>query len=273
MFKRLLVIFTLVLLGLAHSVFVRSHELYSHPAGPHGEIHTHELGVAITCASPPYYYLNGDNGGREWNLMAAAFDDIRHSARSLYLPMTDALKAFQEGWLDAVWVCGGIPSEVRPSWYWSRPLIPRRFAAISLADNETSIQSIDDLSGKRLGIHPDDYAALSDTAVPLAKIEPPIQSISNHTLLLVKLFTHQIDILVAETDTFEYFRNKLPAKVEPERTVVMQYIFPVLTPRLLFRDAILRDEFNMAWTALCKNLHARPDINPLPCETGLERAQ
>jgi hypothetical protein len=24
-----------------------------HPAGPNGELHTHSLGVAITCASPP----------------------------------------------------------------------------------------------------------------------------------------------------------------------------------------------------------------------------
>lgn len=262
MFLRFLIVFAVTVLSLGGSGLCWSHHPNAHPAGPNGEIHSHELGVAITCASPPYYYLNGDDGGQEWALVSAAFDRIAHPARALYLPLSDALRDFRQGWLDAVWVCGNAQRELPKSWHWSEPLISRRFAAITLAESDMAIQSIADLSGKRVGIYPEVSEVLGDSIVPLRKIQPPLQSIGNHALLLLKLFTHRIDVLIAETSTFEYFRKKLPSAVEPERPVVMHQIFPPMYPRLLFRDAILRDEFNAAWVLLSDKSDGKPLVSP-----------
>lgn len=198
LFRQLSAVLSFVL-GLSGSMLLPAHRLHSHPAGPKGEVHKHELGVAITCASPPYYYLNGDGGGSEWRLISAAFQQAGHPARALYLPLASAKKALKEGWLDAVWVCGGTEVEMPKTGHWPEPLLPRRFAAITLADADIPLQTVADLAGKTVGIHPESSAVLGDIAQQLEQMQPPAQLIGNYALLLLKLYTRRIDVLVIET--------------------------------------------------------------------------
>ncbi|MFN2284311.1 MAG: hypothetical protein ACK2UQ_07805 [Anaerolineae bacterium] len=234
--------------GLIANAVVAGPNPYTHPAGPNGETHTHELGVAITCASPPYYYLNGHDGGREWSLVADAFRQTGHPARALYFSLGDALDAFRNGWIDAVWVCGGTEIEIPEGWYWSKRLLPRRFAAATLADMHRPIESLADLAGSTVGVHPEVAAVLGDALKPLEGIDPPLQVIANHALLLLKLYRRRLDVVVVETSAFEYFRQKLPAAVQSGESVALHEIFSPLYPRLVFRDSMLRDAFDQAWT-------------------------
>jgi ABC-type amino acid transport substrate-binding protein len=204
-------------------------------------------------------------------LLSAAFDNIGHSARALYLPLPDALMDFRQGWLDAVWVCGNTHPESKETWHWSEPLIPRQISAITLAESDMPISSVPDLSGKTVGIHPEVSEVLGDTGLQLQEIDPPLQSIANHALLLLKLFTRRIDVLIEETSTFEYFRNKLPATVQPGQGVVTHEIFPPIYPRLIFRDAKLRDEFNAAWYAVYNNIAVEPAVARSTAASGFDR--
>ena len=80
-------------------------------------------------------------------MVADAFQQSGHLARALYLPLSEALDAFRNGWIDAVRVCGGAEIEIPEGWYWSERLLPRRFAAVTLADRRRPIESIADDHG------------------------------------------------------------------------------------------------------------------------------
>lgn len=215
-------------------------------------MHMHELSVAITCASPPFYYLNGDDEGREWSLIAAAFSNSGHPAAALYIPLKEAIHALEEGWIDAVWTCGKTEDAVQNGFYLSEPLLPRQFVAITLAGSGLSIDTVADLVDKRVGLHPEVEAVIGNPLQDLGYDDAALGLVSNHALLALRLFTGQIDVLVAEKSTFEYYRKKLPKQVHPERQLIPHPVFPAVYPRLVFTDPTLRDEFNAAWNALEK---------------------
>lgn len=240
----------ILLAGAIGAAVVAAQGPRSHSVGVHGDIHVHELTVAITCASPPYYYLNGTDGGREWSLIAAVFQKSGYPATALYIPMSEAVNALEEGWIDAVWACGNTEAAVQNGFYFSEPLIPRQFIAITLADSGMSIDTVADLVDKKVVLHPEVEAVMGD---PLQDMEHQVASlrlISNHALLAMMLFTGQVDVVVAEKSTFEYYRKKLPKAVHPERPLVFHPVFPPAYPRLFFADRTLRDEFNTARNAL-----------------------
>ena len=239
-----------MLIGLIGATAAAAHELGFHPIGQDGDIHVHELGVAITCASPPYYYLNGNDGGQEWRLIAAAFENSVHPAAALYLPMPEAVHALGARWIDAVWTCGDTEIPFQEAIYYSELLIPRQFVAISLADSGISIDTVADLVDRKVALHPEVKAVIGKPLEDIEHDHGSFQLISNHALLAMMLFTGQIDVLVAEKSTFEYYRRKLPKRVGPETSPVFSPVVPPVFPRLVFTDRTLRDEFNAARNAL-----------------------
>lgn len=239
-----------LLIGLVSSAAGYAHELRSHSVGQNGEIHVHELSVAITCASPPYYYLNGKDGGVEWSLIAAAFKKIGHPAAALYIPMPEAMNALRQGLLDSVWTCDKAYVAAQNGLYMSEPLLPREFVAVSLADRGISITSVTDLIGKRVAIHPEVEAVIAEPLKEVEHNDSSVRMIGNHALLEMMLFTGEIDVLVAEKATFEYYREKLPKRVHPEQSLTFFPILAPVYPRLIFTDQALRGEFNSAWNAL-----------------------
>jgi polar amino acid transport system substrate-binding protein len=239
-----------LLIGLASSAVGYAHELHSHSVGENGEIHVHELSVAITCASPPYYYLNGKDTGVEWSLIAAAFEKSGHPATALYIPTPEAMNALRMGLIDSVWTCGKADVVVQSGLYPSATLLPRHFVAISLADRGISITSVADLNGKRVALHPEVEAVIAEPLRDVGQNDPSVRLISNHALLELMLYMGEIDVLVAEKATFEYYREKLPKRVHPEQSLAFFPIFATVYPRLIFTDQILRGEFDSAWNAL-----------------------
>ena len=252
-----------------------AHELHSHSAGLNGETHTHELGVAITCPSPPYYSLNGNDHGDEWTLIKSAFTKAGHPAHALYLPLPDAINALNKGWIDAVWVCAGTQPATQETQYLSKPLLPRQFVAISLADRDITIGTLADLRDKKVAAHPEVIAVIGTPLQQIERDNPAFRSVSNHMLLALMLFTGQVDVLVSERSVFEYYRHKMPNSVHPEQPVACNIIFHAAYPRLVFTDRTLRDEFNAAWTVVRQQyVSQKPDTRSDTLRTdGLQQEE
>jgi hypothetical protein len=247
--KNRLVVPAVALLAVIGSDTLYAYDPHSHPLGVNGN-HTHELSIAITCHAPPYYYLNNDDHGDEWELIKSAFDKAGLTAHALFIPLTDANNALNEGWIDAVWVCGGTELAGQEKHYLSKPLLPRRFLAISIADGDITIKDLSDLRDKRVAAHPNVIEVVGAPLQELERNNPSFQSVSNYLLIVMMLFTNQVDVVVSESSVFAHFRQKLPKSVHPEQPVVCNAIIDTKYPRLVFADRMLRDEFNAAWTVV-----------------------
>ena len=69
------------------------------------------------------------------------------------------------------------------------------------------------------------------------------------------LYSGRIEVLISERGVFDYHRQRVSPRTDTEQPVVFHEIFPVQYPRLVFRDQVLRDEFDTEW----KKLQGRKD--------------
>jgi len=247
---RQLIVLLLLCLDCLSGNYAIAHEVNSHETAS-GVFHVHELSIAVSCAEPPYYKFDGIEG-REWELVSAALSNTGHKARLYYLDVAEGFLALQKGMIDAVWVCCNIqvPTD---GYYLSAPLLPRQIVAITLASNNLQIDTIEDLAGKMVAFHPSLHATMEPEIKRIAAINPLVQSVSNHELLAMFLYSGRIEVLISERGVFEYHRLRVSPRTDTEQPIVFHEIIPVQYPRLVFRDRILRDEFDRAW----KNLQGR----------------
>jgi polar amino acid transport system substrate-binding protein len=232
--------------------YATGHELNSHEVAP-GVFHVHELTIAVSCAEPPYYKFDGIEG-REWELVSTAFSNAGHKARLYYLDAAEGFSALEKGMVDAVWVCCNM--QVPPDGYYlSAPLLPRQIVAITLASNNLQIETVEDLAGKTVALHPSLHATMEQEIKRIIAINPLVQSVSNHELLAMFLYSGRIEVLISERGVFDYHRQRVSPRTDTEQPVVFHEIFPVQYPRLVFRDQVLRDEFDTEW----KKLQGRKD--------------
>lgn len=247
---RQLILLLLFCLDCLSGNYAIAHELNSHETAP-GVVHVHELSIAVSCAEPPYYKFDGIEG-REWELVSAALSNAGHKARLYYLDVAEGFLALQKGMVDAVWVCCNIQVPTN-SYHLSAPLLPRQIVAITLASNNLQIDTIEDLAGKMAAFHPSLHATMEPEIKRIVAINPLVQSVSNHELLAMFLYSGRIEVLISERGVFEYHRLRVSPRTDTEQPIVFHEIIPVQYPRLVFRDRILRDEFDRAW----KNLQGR----------------
>jgi len=220
------------------------HEINSHEIAP-GVNHVHELSIAVSCAEPPFYGFDGFEG-REWDLVSKALSNAGHKARLYYLDAEEGLHALEKGMIDGIWTCCSIPVPQQGS-YFSTTLLPRKFVAISLASSNLQINSLEDIAEKKVALHPSLNMALGPEIKQIMSLNPLVQTIPNHELLILLLFTGRIDVLITETHVFEYHLKKVSPHVDKKQPVVFHQIFDVQYPRLIFLDPVLRDEFDNAW--------------------------
>ena len=221
-----------------------SHELNSHVIAP-GVVHVHELSIAVGCAEPPYYGFDGFQG-KEWDSVSKALSHAGHKGRLYFIGLQEGLFALEKGLIDGVWICDrkNAPSN---GFYISEPLLPRTISAITLSDSNLQINSLKDLANKRVAYHPSLSSPLGAELQEIISINPLVQSISNHELLAIYLFSGRIDVLISERNVFEYHKQRISSRIDTKQPVIFHNIFPTYYPRIVFRDEVLRDEFNIAW--------------------------
>jgi ABC-type amino acid transport substrate-binding protein len=222
-------------------------------SSPQNGKHTSEVTVAITHDSPPFYTLNGD-GGSEWRLIESVLGEIgHHSSRPLYIPFRQAMDLYERGMVDAIWL--GMPNQKRESenWHLSDPLLTREFVAITLAKNDLAITTPDDLNALDVGYVSCVKELLMDVQKPSTGNNAAYKICKSDTLMLLMLYENRLDVAISERSTFEYYRGKLPQSVHKEQAVTYHKIFPPVNPRLVFYDAVLRDEFNVALQRIRNN--------------------
>lgn len=254
-----------VLVAFVISFSTAGHELEtSHPRN-NGN-HKQEVTVAITHGDPPFYTLNGD-GGSEWQLIKSALAEIEHhTSRPLYIPLSQAMDLYNRRVVDAIWLSQPSNNQGSEHWYLSDPLLKREFVAITLTQNDLAITTPDDLNALDVGYVSCVKALLPEALQPPTSVDPAFQVCKSDTLMLLMLYENRLDVAIGERSSFEYYREKLPQSVHKNQPVTYHNIYPAVSPRLVFYDSILRDEFNEALRKVRKNKMSRRT----KAETGLK---
>ncbi len=200
--------------------------------------------IAIPCPYAPYFDA-GDNPGREWDLIATALQSSGREAQSIYVGYEEALRYAKADFISGVWVCGGM--EIPDSGlYSSDPLLERQFVVVTLESREVNIDGINSLNSLAVATHPNIFHVLRPQLGELVDEGDRIQKIPNHLLLASLLTTGQIDALVTEKSVFERSLQQLAEEERPAEPIKLHELFEPVSPRILFKDRILRDQFNTA---------------------------
>jgi hypothetical protein len=204
--------------------------------------------IAITCPYAPYFSL-GDDRGTEWRLIASALERAGRDPQSLYVTYEEGISYAKSRYVTGVWVCGGMhPPE--NGFFPSMPLLQRNFVVATLAANETTVDDLMALASMAVAIHPNVFRVLAPQLKPLESANYDFQQIGNHTLLASLLLTGKIDALVTEKSVFGESLKCIPEEAGPDQAVVFHEIFAPVSPRILFTDRDLRDQFDAAWQEL-----------------------
>ena len=200
--------------------------------------------IAIPCPYAPYFDA-GDNPGREWDLIATALKSSGREAQSIYVSYEEALRYAKADLIAGVWVCGGmdIPDS---GLYPSEPLLERQFVVVTLESREINIDGINSLKSLAVGTHPNIFHVLRPQLGELIDKGDGIQKIPNHLLLATLLTTGKVDALITEKAVFEHSLQQLAEEGKPAKPTKFYELFEPVSPRILFKDRILRDQFNTA---------------------------
>ena len=200
--------------------------------------------IAIPCPYAPYFDA-GDNPGREWDLIATALESGGREAQSIFVSYEEALRYAKADFIAGVWVCGGmdIPDS---GLYPSEPLLERQFAVVTLESREVNIDGINSLNSLAVATHPNIFRVLRPQLGELIDEGDGIQKIPNHLLLASLLTTGKVDALITEKAVFERSLQQLAEEGRPAQPIRFYELFEPVSPRILFKDRILRDQFNIA---------------------------
>jgi polar amino acid transport system substrate-binding protein len=205
-----------------------------------------DLMVAVSCYQPPFFLTNGD-GGTEWQLIVSALSKAGNvSPLAVYMSQEEAIQALERGVVEALTVCPGDEGKDYEGWHVSAPLLPREIIAVTLADQARTIQTPADLQGLRICSHPSIRAVLGDALPRDVELKSEFQQTENYMLNMIRMFGQEVDVLICERSTFEYFRQRLPQSALYGQDITVHKIFPTKPTRLVFRDPALRDKFDTA---------------------------
>lgn len=200
--------------------------------------------IAIPCPYAPYFDA-GDNPGREWDLIATALESGDREAQSIFVSYEEGLRYAKADFIAGVWVCGGmdIPDS---GLYPSEPLLERQFAVVTLESREVNIDGINSLNSLAVATHPNIFRVLRPQLGELIDQGDGIQKIPNYLLLASLLTTGKVDALITEKAVFEHSLQQLAEEGRPAQPIRFYELFEPVSPRILFKDRILRDQFNTA---------------------------
>ena len=207
----------------------------------------HHAVIAITCPYAPYFGLSNGHG-TEWELIAAALKAVGRDAQHLYVTYEEGVRYTEADFIAGVWICGGM--EVPENGFFSSvTLLERDFVVATLESSEAVIDSLESLSGMAVAIHPDVHRVLEPQLGPLLETIPEheLRQIANHPLLASLLTTGKLDAVITERSVFKDSLERVPEAADPSQAMTYYELFQPVSPRILFKDQALRDDFDKAW--------------------------
>ena len=215
-----------------------------------------EITMGVGFALPPYV-IQESSSGIEIDILREAFAVKGHTVKFEYLPNVRTLLFFEAGKLDGTI---NVKKGTMLTGYYSDDVITFQNVAVSLKENNLSIEKILDLADNRFRVLAFQNASkvLGDEFSKVAEkniFYKEIADQSIHSLLLLK---GRVDVLVSDRRILFYhlMKARMSNKLNPEEQQLklrMHDIFPPTKYQFVFKSEKIRDDFNEGLKVIREN--------------------
>jgi polar amino acid transport system substrate-binding protein len=148
------------------------------------------------------------------------------------------------------------PSIIRK--FFSDPVIDFENVAITLSSKNVQINSLSDLSDKKIVAFSNAQRVLGPQFAQAIKNNPSYSEVGDQASQLPMLDAGRGDVILLDLRAFQYFARLLHGKTEAKSRYAVHHLFKP-TPRLLgFHKSEYRDQFNKGLKAIQKMVNTPP---------------
>lgn len=198
-----------------------------------------KLGVGL---SMPPYIIKGSNTGIELDVFNSIMKKIGKTSKVVYMPPARWGVSIEKGLVDAV---ATINEKSGMKCNYTDTYITYQNVAISLKKNNINVKSIADLAGKSVVSFQNATKYLGDEFASVAKANSKYTEKADQKKQNIMLFSNRAQVVVGDINIFKYFITKVASKVDTSSEYVVHEIFPKVKYKMCFKNAALRDQFNV----------------------------
>ncbi|MBL0319350.1 MAG: transporter substrate-binding domain-containing protein [Alphaproteobacteria bacterium] len=199
-----------------------------------------EVRVAFGQSVPPYI-IQDSNSGIEMDIIREALAYKGHKLIPVYVTFSNITSSFIDKNVDAV---ATVNDKIGMDGYFSDVVITYKNYAITLASNKLKINSINDLRKGKVSAFQLATRYLGNEYATAVLENPDYREKQDQIIHVKLLYDNQVDAVITDKAIFQYYTRKLKNKISTHQDVTYHQIFPWNDYKTIFRDKVLRDDFN-----------------------------
>ncbi len=209
-----------------------------------------EVKIAVGRSIPPYVIHESDSG-MELEIVREVLAFNGYTLKPVYLPRPQVLRRFKTSQKNHR-VDGAIPITEAyglKNVFYSDSHITYQNVAVSLAENQYTIETIADLSNHSVIAFKHAKKFLGPEFHDMADANPRYKEFAQQKLQVTALFKRRIQVVVLDINIYKYYLKQI-TRADTSLPTVIHPIFPANHYKVGFRHSDLRDDFNSGLQAL-----------------------
>ena len=217
--------------------------------------HSKESGVLpsiklLTGLPKPPYILNDGQTGLQLDIISKAFNCNNQQAVFINMPIGRNITRLKTS--EALGIITVAPDFKYPGLHVSHPYIVYQNVVITLAENNTKIDSVDDLSMLSVGAFQTAKKMLGDDYAKAVGIGIEYREIADQNKQIKMLFERSVEAIVLDLAILEYF-IKLNKDDIYQQKIKIHYIFDKRLYSAGFKSKRLKDSFERGLACIKEN--------------------
>ena len=213
-----------------------------------GGVHAASITIAAPFNRPPYI-LEDSRSGLELDIIREAMESENLMVDFKFYSRKRQILFFNKERVDAVMTAN---ASLGLEGYWSDEYIQYSNVALSLASNSLQINQLADMrgysvasfEGAQLVLGPEFRSAIANTIY---------REVSPQDGLNKMLYMNRIDVVIADKYIFLNLNKFLSDNIDTQQPLTEHQVLPPTGYRVIFRNSVARDKFNLGLAKIRKN--------------------
>jgi len=180
-------------------------------------LETDKIEMVDGLVKPPF--IIEENGrGLQLDIVRAALEATNKEVDFIHVPFGRTVTTFQS--LNADGIVTVLPNYQHPNLFISKPFITYQNVAVSLLENQLSLENIEDLSGKSMVAFQNAKKYLGEDFNKTIRYSMDYREVAEQTKQIELLFLHRTEVIILDINIFKYLlkhnttgRSSQPFKV------------------------------------------------------------
>jgi len=196
----------------------------------------------ITGLPKPPFIIEGAKAGLQLDLFRAAFSSD-YSIKFIPIPLGRNITSYQRMHVNGIAI---LPKGYQhPNMHVSKPYIVYQNVAISLAESNFTIESLDDLSGKSVAAFQNARKFLGDDFSKKMAYLMDYREIADQMKQISMLYSRSTEVIVLDSRIFKYFLRENAGQTRYKKAINIHYIFEERAYSAGFNTKELCDQFDL----------------------------